>query len=111
MTIQCHIYNQSWVISVFNGLVKGEVDSSILEKDPNVFVSDARILGDVGMMAGGTVDMSGMDLTIRCLLFQLLGDSYVCSKLHIGQWDGALTQVNCVWWIVKLQGPELPWGF
>jgi hypothetical protein len=111
MTVQCHICNQSWVISVLNGLVEGKVEGGILEEESNVFVRNTRVLGEVRTVARGAINSSGIGFAIRHLFPQLPGDSKVHPKLHIGQCDWTFPQVNVVWWVAKLCGPELPWGF
>jgi hypothetical protein len=61
------------------------------------------------MVTRGTVDSSVIDLAIRHLLPQLLGDFKVCLELYIWQHDQTFPQVNGVWWVAKLCGLELPW--
>jgi hypothetical protein len=84
VVVQCHICSQSWVISIFNGLIEGEVEDGIFKEESDVFIRDARVLGKVGTVARGTVNTSGIGLTIRCLFPQLPGDSKVRPKSHIG---------------------------
>ena len=62
------------------------------------------------MVAGGTVNVPGIDLTVRCLFPQLPGDSEVHPKSHIGQDDWAFPQIDGVWRVAELHGPELPGG-
>jgi hypothetical protein len=110
VAIQRHVCNQPWVVGVLDGLVESEVKSRVLEEEPDVFVGDARVLRKVGTVAGGTVDAPGVDFAIVCLLPQLLGDSEVRPKLHIGQGDRAFPQIDSVWRVAELHGPKLPGG-
>jgi hypothetical protein len=110
VAVECHIYNQSQVIGILNGLIEGKVEGGVFEEESDVFIRDARVLGQVGTVARGAVDTSGIDLAIRCLFPQLPGDPEVRPKLHIRQCDRTFPQVDGVWWIPKLRGPELPWG-
>jgi hypothetical protein len=64
-------------------LVEGEVEGGIFEKEFNVFVGDARVLEEVGTVARGAVNTSGIGLAVRCLFPQLPGDSKVHPKSYI----------------------------
>ena len=108
--VQRHVCNQPWVVSILNGLIEGKTEGGIFEEESDVFIRDTRVLGKVGTVARGTVKTSGIGLAIRCLFPQLPGDSKVHPKSHIGQYDQTFPQVNRVWRIAKLRGPELPWG-
>jgi hypothetical protein len=83
VAVQRHICNQPWVISVLDGLIKGEVEGSVFEEESDVLIRDARVLGKVGMVARGTVNAPGIGLAVGCLFSQLPGDSEVCPKPHI----------------------------
>jgi hypothetical protein len=110
VTVQRYVSNQPWVVSVLNGLVEGEVESGILEEEPNVLIGDARVLREVGTVTGGTVDVPGVDLAVGRLLPQLPRDSEVCPKPHVGQSDRAFPQIDRIWRVAELRGPELPGG-
>jgi hypothetical protein len=110
VAVQRHVCNQPWVVSVLDGLVEGEVEGGVLEEEPDVLIGDARVLREVGTVTGGTVDAPGIDLTVGCLLPQLPGDSEVRPKSHIGQCDQAFPQIDRVWRVAELRGPELPGG-
>jgi hypothetical protein len=62
------------------------------------------------MVARGTMNSSDIGFAIRHLFPQLPGDSKVHLKSHIGQCDWTFPQVDNVWWVAKLCGPELPGG-
>src|SRR6266850_4091656 len=65
VAIECHICNQTRIVSVLNRLVECEVEGRVFEKDAKLFIKDMGVLREVGTMAGGTDDPPGEDLAIR----------------------------------------------
>src|SRR6266850_4225994 len=64
VAVECHICNQTWIVSILNQLVECKVEGCIFEKDAELFIEDVGVLREVGMMAGGADDLPGEDLAI-----------------------------------------------